>query len=143
MLKLGAIPPPSSDAAHNVMAANRGKDTGLELRLRDALLRDGVSRFVTHYRIGSARVDLAFVDERVAVQVHGCFWHHCPKCHLGLPKTHREYWRKKFEINKARDKRARANIRKEGWKLVEIWEHEIKKDSVKSAIRVARALEPG
>jgi DNA mismatch endonuclease (patch repair protein) len=141
MLKLGAIPPASSAATHNVMVANRGKDTRLELRLREALKRDGMSRFVTHYLIGSVRVDLAFVEERVAVQVYGCFWHHCPKCNLGIPETHRQYWRKKFEINRARDRRASAIIRKEGWKLVELWEHEIEKDSVKSVIRVERAFE--
>jgi DNA mismatch endonuclease (patch repair protein) len=140
-LKLGQIPPASSEATRKVMKANRGKNTGLEMRLAQALKAAGLPPGDVQFRIGGTRVDLAFPTQRVAVQVHGCFWHHCPVCNLPLPSTNRSYWKRHFRINRARDKRARIEIRNEGWNLIELWGHEIESDMDNCVQRVAQALQ--
>jgi DNA mismatch endonuclease, patch repair protein len=139
-MKLGAIPPASTETVHRIMVANRGKNTTIERKLRRALLAAGAPRGRAHFRVGPTRVDLAFPSQRVAVQIHGCFWHHCPTCNLPIPRTNRAYWRRKFAINQARDVRSRREIRRAGWRLIEIWEHQIDDDFGSCVGRIIRAL---
>ena len=61
---------------------------------------------------------------KVAVFVDGCFWHARPK-HSNLPANHRAFWRRKMASNKARDRRVNRTLRKEGWRVVRIWEHDL------------------
>lgn len=68
--------------------------------------------------------DFAFRTARLAVFVDGCFWHDCPK-HGRMPDGNQEYWRKKLEVNKARDRRVNQELRKRGWRVLRIWEHEM------------------
>lgn len=70
--------------------------------------------------------DFAFHNGKLAVFVHGCFWHHCPK-HGKLPKTNRKFWRDKFEQNRLRDARARRELRRMGWATMVVWEHDLKR----------------
>lgn len=133
-------PPPSSEVTHRVMQANRGRDTRLELNLRTSLYGAKLRGYRTNYRIGRTRVDIAFPVKRVVVLIHGCFWHHCPKCNLPIPKTHREYWSNKFLVNQVRDKRVRNNLRHMGWRVVELWEHDVKKNMPVCIRRIRTAL---
>ena len=139
-LRQARIPPPSSIAVHNVMAANRGRDTGPERRLRSAIRRMGLKSFRVNYRIGRTRADIAFPSRRVAVFVHGCFWHHCPVCDLPMPKAHALYWRAKFERNRERDRFVRASLESEGWRVVELWEHEVRDDAMSVAQRIRHVV---
>ena len=61
----------------------------------------------------------------MAVFVHGCYWHHCPKCNPDLPKSNQEFWARKFELNLERDARKRRQLEEADWFVYEIWEHEI------------------
>lgn len=69
--------------------------------------------------------DFIFEQERVAVFIDGCFWHGCPMCKK-CPSSNTEYWTAKISRNKARDKKASAELKKDNWKVVRFWEHEIK-----------------
>lgn len=60
----------------------------------------------------------------IAVFVDGCFWHGCPK-HATQPKTNAKFWRDKIATNKARDRRVNSALRKRGWTVLRIWEHEL------------------
>lgn len=135
------IPPASSVAVSHVMAANRGRDTSIELLLRASIRRLGMTGYRANYRISERRVDLAFPSKRVAIFVHGCFWHRCPTCNLALPKTHTRYWKEKFERNAERDVLVRGELEALGWQVAEIWEHEIREDSEGAALRVQGLLE--
>ena len=137
------IPRPSSAAVHNVMAANRGTNTGPEEVLRKSLRRAGVSGYRLNYRVAGVRVDLAFPSRRVAVLVNGCFWHHCPVCDLPLPKTHSDFWAKKFSLTRIRDSRVRVSIKRKGWRLIEVWEHQIREDLPGCVRLVATATNGG
>ena len=65
--------------------------------------------------------DFVFYKARVVVFVDGCFWHGCPR-HATKPKTHRTYWRRKFQRNRQRDRQVTRHLREDGWRVVRIWE---------------------
>ena len=68
-------PVPKSEAASRVMSANRGRDTGPELRLRRALWAAGRRGYRLHYKKAPGRPDIAYPSRKIAIFVHGCFWH--------------------------------------------------------------------
>jgi DNA mismatch endonuclease (patch repair protein) len=72
------------------------------------------------------RPDFIFPRLRVAVFVDGCFWHGCPK-HATQPKTNAKFWRDKIAGNKSRDRRVNSALRKRGWTVVRVWEHELRR----------------
>ena len=69
--------------------------------------------------------DFIFRRQRLAVFVDGCFWHGCPK-HSNLPVNNRPFWRKKLAANKSRDRLVNRTLRRLGWRVVRIWEHELR-----------------
>ena len=68
--------------------------------------------------------DFVFPKQRAAVFVDGCFWHGCPK-HETKPKTNAAFWKKKLARNKARDREVTRVLRKAGWRVLRVWEHEL------------------
>lgn len=74
--------------------------------------------------------DFIFRKARLAVFIDGCFWHSCPE-HLTIPKNNNEFWEKKLDSNKERDKIVSSELQKKGWKVIRIWEHELRnKDKI-------------
>ena len=124
-------PPASSEAVRNTMLANRSTDTGPEKAVRGMLREAGHPGYRLHWRIDDeggryiCRPDITYPGRRVAIFVHGCFWHRCPTCALGLPKTNMEYWSEKFERNVERDHLKEAALLDRGWKVRTIWECEV------------------
>lgn len=106
------------------MSKVRGKDTRPELRLRGLLYAQGY-RFRKNYRVGNRTIDIAFPKKKVAIFVDGCFWHGCP-LHYRRPKSNQEYWAPKIRRNKERDRESTAMLRSLGWKVVRLWEHQLK-----------------
>ena len=70
--------------------------------------------------------DFIHKKEKIAVFVDGCFWHGCPK-HFRMPKSNRKFWSEKIRKNAERDKIVTKNLRKDGWKVLRVWEHNIKR----------------
>ena len=124
-------PPASSPAVHNVMIANTSKDTKPELRVRRMLRKAGHPGYRLHWRIDDVdgkyvcRPDISYPGRKLAIFVHGCFWHRCPKCDLGLPKTNTAYWSEKFERNVERDRRKARSLSELGWWVETVWECEL------------------
>jgi DNA mismatch endonuclease (patch repair protein) len=88
-----------------------------------------VSIFKSHGIIGWRRnllifgkPDFVFRKQKVAVFVDGCFWHSC-RWHCRMPKSRREFWTSKISKNVDRDRRVNALLRRQGWRVVRIWEH--------------------
>jgi len=123
------------------MSANKGKDTGPELILRKALRKVGLSGYRLHWKKATGRPDIAYPGRKIAIFVHGCFWHRCPYCDLPLPKSHSEFWSEKFKRNKARDVKKILNLEESGWKVLIFWECEIKKNSLGCAKKVKNIIE--
>ena len=123
-------PAASSGAVRRTMQAVPGRDTRAETVLRSALFRRGL-RFRKNCRpIENVRIsaDVVFFGERVCVFVDGCFWHGCKLHKTKAPKTHRDFWQRKIKTNTARDRRVRADLRRHGWNIVRLWEHDAKDD---------------
>jgi len=105
-----------------------GKDTTPEIRVRRTAHTLGL-RFRLHRRDLPGTPDLVFPKRRVALFVHGCFWHRHAACNrASTPITRREYWEDKFRTNVTRDKRATAELEALGWRVVIVWECETKND---------------
>lgn len=68
--------------------------------------------------------DFVFAKRKLALFVDGCFWHGCPK-HCRMPKGNRLYWNEKIASNKARDQHVTRTLRRMGWRVMRIWEHEL------------------
>jgi len=83
--------------------------------------------------------DFAFPKHKVAVFVDGCFWHGCPKCYT-RPKTNRAFWDKKRADNMARDRRVNRQLRRQGWKVIRIWQHSLQKSPTTCLNRIRRSL---
>lgn len=130
------VPPATSAAVRHVMRANRARDTAPELALRRALRAAGLVGYRLNWKGAVGRPDIAFPGRRVAIFVHGCFWHRCPDCRLPLPKSNREFWKAKFRLNRERDRRKRRALESAGWYVVELFECEIlaSHDSVPSLV---------
>jgi DNA mismatch endonuclease (patch repair protein) len=80
--------------------------------------------------------DFVFIKARLAVFVDGCFWHGCPK-HARQPKSNRAFWRRKLSANKTRDALVTRTLRRAGWRVLRVWEHELAK---KNEVRLMRRL---
>ena len=84
--------------------------------------------------------DFIFPKEKIALFVDGCFWHGCPKPkHSNLPRNNQEFWAKKLQANKDRDRFVNRELRKLGWKVVRVWEHEFRTPE-KIAAKLLKAL---
>ena len=119
------------------MARIRSRDTQPEVSLRKALWARGL-RYRVHGRL-PGRPDLVFGRNRVAVFVDGCFWHGCDE-HYAAPAANSGYWREKLVRNQQRDRRVDAELTKQGWTVVRIWEHSVRDDLDEAVERVAAAL---
>jgi DNA mismatch endonuclease (patch repair protein) len=116
-------------ATRTRMKAVKRANTAPEALVRKMLREDGIS-FDTNKRGLPGTPDLVFRDEKVAVFVHGCYWHRHEDCELAtMPKTNVDFWLRKFEQNKLRDKRAAGALRKLGWHPFVVWQCEIEKDA--------------
>lgn len=109
-----------------VMRRVRGRDTGPELKVRRALTRLG-ARYRLHRADLPGTPDIVMPGRRLAVFVHGCFWHghDCPRG-ARVPQQNRDYWVAKVARNVARDARDRTALADLGWRVETVWECELK-----------------
>lgn len=105
-----------------IMAGIRGKDTQPERAVRTILRRLGI-RFRSHAAELPGTPDFLLKHLRVALFVHGCYWHRHPGCPKAYsPKTNRAFWKAKFRANVLRDRRATKALRALGWTPTVVWE---------------------
>jgi DNA mismatch endonuclease (patch repair protein) len=111
-----------------IMSRIRGKWTEPELKVHN-MLKGLKIKHKMHPKIEGGP-DIILKDRKVAIFIHGCFWHKCPKCY-SPPKSNREYWLPKIRDNVKRDKNCKKKLKQAGYKVVVIWEHEIREDFLK------------
>ncbi len=84
--------------------------------------------------------DFVFRKQRLVLFVDGCFWHVCPK-HSRMPAQNRAYWRRKLKRNVERDRLVKLTLRRLGWRVLRVWEHELRSRNKSRLLRrVRRAL---
>jgi DNA mismatch endonuclease (patch repair protein) len=107
------------------MARVRGRgNKSTEEKLARLFRQAGIKGWRRHLRLPGTP-DFVFPKERLIIFVDGCFWHGCPR-HATFPATRRAFWLKKFDDNKARDRRVNRELHRLGWRVLRLWEHELK-----------------
>ena len=101
-----------SAATHKSMQGNKRRDTKPEVLVRRML------------------------REMLAIEIRGCFWHRCPVCSLSVPKKNLDYWEAKFARNVERDEQNLAALEAAGWKVLVLWEHQLKKKELPATRRL-------
>jgi DNA mismatch endonuclease (patch repair protein) len=117
---------------------SRGNRT-TEKALRFRLVQAGIRGWRLHGDL-PGRPDFTFFRHGLLVFVDGCYWHGCPRCYRP-PQSNPGFWAAKVEYNRTRDKRTRSKLRRDGWRVLSIWEHEIKKTPARAVQRVRASLE--
>ncbi|MCE9541229.1 very short patch repair endonuclease [Candidatus Kaiserbacteria bacterium] len=115
--------------SRNMAAVKSRGNTSTELALARFFRKEGITGWRRNKKVYGIRPDFVLPVRRIAVFVHGCFWHGCPK-HGQIPKTAKAFWRKKIAANIARDLRQNQELKRNGWITLTVWEHELKKRDV-------------
>ena len=110
-----------------IMAAVKGKDTKPEMIVRKYLFSKGL-RYRLHDKKLPGSPDIVLQKYKTVIFVNGCFWHGHEGCkNYRLPKSNEFYWEQKIRRNKARDIANEYVLQTEGWRVIRVWECEIKK----------------
>ncbi|MCA2405775.1 DNA mismatch endonuclease Vsr [Rhizobium leguminosarum bv. viciae 248] len=116
-----------------LMSKVKGKNTRPELIVRQELHALG-GRFRLHRKDLPGRPDIVMPSRKLAVFVHGCFWHRHQNCRMAsTPKTRQGFWNEKFDANIARDQRNAFDLQQLGWRVEVIWECQTRKREQLSA----------
>jgi DNA mismatch endonuclease (patch repair protein) len=114
----------SRETCSRIMAAIKSRRTKPEMRLRSLLReRDLLGKDTRYNRVG----DVCWPSRKIAIFLQGCFWHGC-RTHYHEPKSNVEFWRKKIDGNMDRDRKQFRRLRKEGWRVAVLWEHDVKNE---------------
>ncbi len=109
-----------------LMSRVRSKDTIPELAVRHLVFGMGY-RYRLHDKKLPGKPDLVFAGRRKVLFVNGCFWHGHEACRYArLPKTHVKFWRAKVKRNRARDREIIAKLEADGWRVLTVWQCELK-----------------
>ena len=118
----------SKEKRSEVMSKIRGKDTKPEILVRKYLHSRGL-RFRKNDKRYPGHPDIVLPKYKTIVLVRGCFWHLHEGCkYARIPKSNVEYWQNKLYGNKERDKRTKKELEDMGWKVITVWECQLKKD---------------
>lgn len=112
--------------SRNMSAIRSRGNKSTEKAIRFRMIRAGLSGWKLCTAALPGKPDFMFEDARVAIFLDGCYWHGCPKCYRA-PTSNTGYWSGKFLRNKQRDRRVGRLLRRGGWKVVRVWEHEIER----------------
>jgi DNA mismatch endonuclease (patch repair protein) len=116
------------------MSRIKGKDTKPEMLVRKYLHAQGF-RYKLHDKTLPGKPDLVLPKYKTVLFVHGCFWHGHTNCrYFKIPQTRTEWWTEKINKNIANDLNAIKMLKKEGWKIITLWECDLKSDKINNTL---------
>ena len=122
------------------MSQIRGKDTKPEIAVRKYLFAQGF-RYRKNVRKMPGCPDIVLPKYKTCIFVNGCFWHKHEGCRYFVwPKSNAEFWKEKIETNIARDNNNYKKLEREGWKILIVWECEIKNNYDKTMRKIKEEL---
>ena len=117
------------DAATRSRIMGRNKSSGTkstERKFRSLLVRSAIRNWKLGHNFGlPGNPDFIFPSLQIAIFIDGCFWHGCSYCRT-IPVTNRAFWKAKIQSNRLRDRRVANRLKRIGWKVIRIWEHELR-----------------
>jgi len=128
----------SKETRSRIMSCIKSKNTKPELKIRKLVWAEG-KRYRIHDRSVFGTPDITNKSKRVAIFIDGCFWHGCPKCYTE-PKTNTEFWRNKISRNQERRKKVKTQLKRDNWKVLQFWEHQVNINSEKVSKKIADFL---
>ena len=117
------------------MSRIKSKWTIQEVNIHNYLKGNKIKHKMHPQLIGNP--DILLTNTDTVVFLHGCFWHKCPKCYKE-PKSRKDYWLPKIDNNVRRDRKYARILKVEGYKVLKIWEHEVKKDFDKALNKIMK-----
>ncbi|MHB8447141.1 MAG: very short patch repair endonuclease [Rudaea sp.] len=132
-----------TELRRRTMQSVKSRDTEPELRVRRYLHARGL-RYRLHNTNLPGKPDVVFASRRIALFVHGCFWHQHRQCSAAKrPKTSTAYWDRKLDGNVERDAKHRTKLKRIGWRPIVIWECETRKlHKLSSLVNCIRQVAP-
>lgn len=122
------------------MSHIKGTNTSIEIKVRKYLYHYGF-RYRINYKELVGKPDIVLKKYKTVIFINGCFWHRHINCkYATVPKSNTEYWEKKFKKIQERDKIVCALLKEEGWKVIILWECEIKDDFYKIMEEVVQTI---
>ncbi len=116
------------------MSRIKGKDTKPEMLVRQFLFANGY-RYKLHDATLPGKPDIILPKYHTVIFVHGCFWHGHHNCkYYKVPQTRTDWWLNKINTNKANDEKAVKGLKKEGWKIITLWECDLKTAKVEKTL---------
>lgn len=110
-----------------------------ERKLRAAMVSKGLKGWRMYADELPGKPDFVFLKEQLAIFVDGCFWHGCPQCYR-RPHSNQKYWDAKVIYNVVRDRRNRNRLKRSGWRVVRVWEHELRQNTGTACAKIGDAL---
>ena len=118
-----------AESVRRSMQSNTSAETGPERDLRAAIYSAGLRGYRKNVRRLPGTPDIVFGRASLAIFVHGCYWHRCPRCTRNVsPKTNSKFWAEKFSRNALRDRRNKRELRRLGYCVLVFWECEVRRD---------------
>lgn len=113
-----------------IMSRIKSKDTGVELLVRRRLFAMGY-RYRIHYKSLPGKPDIVFTKKKIAVFIHGCFWHghNCASRYAHTSQSNRMYWGPKIARTRQRDQEHVQILEASGWTVIVLWECELRRDA--------------
>ena len=139
VVRLASVDSLTPQQRSTVMAAVRGENTRPELLVRHLLFGLGY-RYRLHAKNLPGRPDIVFRSRRCAVFVNGCFWHGHDCRRSSIPTSNVEFWRRKIDGNRERDRRVLKELRRAGWRVLTVWQCQTK-DQIRLQHRLCRFLD--
>ena len=116
----------SKEKRHEIMSNIKSNDSKPEIKVRKYLYAHNI-RYRKNYKDILGKPDIVINKYKIAIFIHGCFWHGHENCkYYRLPKSNIDYWKNKLEKNIQRDKITQMTLEAEGWHVFIIWECEVK-----------------
>ena len=109
----------------NMSAVRNKNNKSTEIVFMSLLRKNKIAGWRRHYPI-EGTPDFTFPKAKIVIFIDGCFWHKCPKCYK-CPESNKEFWEQKIKDNQRRDTRQRRKLQHHGWRVIRIWEHELKR----------------
>lgn len=141
-MSVGSLSLPKDQAVSERMRRQRTQDTAIEMAVRRTLYSYGF-RYRIQYPVPCfprRTIDIAFPSRKLAVNIDGCFWHGCER-HRPMPRSNSDWWRRKINENRERDRQTDLHLAASGWKTLRFWEHEPLGNIVRTIIETVKLFE--